>query len=104
MKRQARRPPLEKRDLPNSYDGQKVVDTFTASVSRGEPIALMGRNRTGKTTLLKSLLRNATGYIDDAEREFPVDTGTVAWAHAVAACSFPQDQTASITHGMSPIA
>ena len=71
MKRQSGRHPLEIKGLTKSYDALKVVDNFTASVSRGEHIALMGRNGTGKTTLLKSLLHNATGYIDDSERSFP---------------------------------
>ena len=103
MKRQSGRHPLEIKGLTKSYDGLKVVDTFTASLSRGERIALMGRNGTGKTTLLKSLLRNATGYIEDAEREFPVDTGTVVWGHEVAVGYFAQDHTDSITHGMTTI-
>ena len=103
MKRQSGRHPLEIKGLTKSYDGLKVVDNFTASLSRGERIALMGRNGTGKTTLLKSLLRNATGYIEDAEREFPVDTGTVVWGHEVAVGYFAQDHTDSITHGMTTI-
>ena len=103
MKRQSGRHPLEIKGLTKSYDGLKVVDNFTASLSRGERIALMGRNGTGKTTLLKSLLRNATGYIDDAEREFPVDAGTVVWGHEVAVGYFAQDHTDSITHGMTTI-
>jgi ATPase subunit of ABC transporter with duplicated ATPase domains len=103
MKRQSGRHPLEIKGLTKSYDGLKVVDNFTASVSRGERVALMGRNGTGKTTLLKSLLRNATGYIDDAEREFPVDAGTVVWGHEVAVGYFAQDHTDSITHGLTTI-
>ncbi len=103
MKRQSGRHPLEIKGLTKSYDSLKVVDNFTASLSRGERIALMGRNGTGKTTLLKSLLRNATGYIEDAEREFPVDTGTVVWGHEVAVGYFAQDHTDSITHGLTTI-
>jgi ATPase subunit of ABC transporter with duplicated ATPase domains len=103
MKRQSGRHPLEIKGLTKSYDGLKVVDDFTASLSRGERVALMGRNGTGKTTLLKSLLRNATGYIDDSEREFPVDAGTVVWGHEVAVGYFAQDHTDSITHGLTTI-
>jgi ATPase subunit of ABC transporter with duplicated ATPase domains len=103
MKRQSGRHPLEIKSLTKSYDALRVVDNFTASVSRGERIALMGRNGTGKTTLLKSLLRNATGYIDDSEREFPVDAGTVVWGHEVAVGYFAQDHSDSITHGMTTI-
>jgi ATPase subunit of ABC transporter with duplicated ATPase domains len=63
----------------------------------------MGRNGTGKTTLLRSLVRSATGYIDDAERDFPLDSGTVVWGHEVAVGYFAQDHTDTITHGMTTI-
>src|SRR3984885_13394680 len=70
MKRPSGRFPLEIKELSKSYDGQKVIQRFSASVSREEKLALIGRNGSGKTTLLKSLLRNATGYIDDSEHKF----------------------------------
>jgi len=103
MKRPSGRHPLEIKSLTKSYDGRKVLNNFTASVSRGERIALMGRNGTGKTTLLKSLVRTATGYIDDSDRDFPLDSGTVVWGHEVAVGYFAQDHTDSITHGMTTI-
>jgi len=103
MKRPSGRHPLEIKTLTKAYDGLKVVDNFTASVSRGERIALMGRNGTGKTSLLKSLIRTATGYIDDSERDFPLDNGIVVWGHEVAVGYFAQDHTDTITHGMTTI-
>jgi ATPase subunit of ABC transporter with duplicated ATPase domains len=103
MKRPSGRHPLEIKTLTKSYNGLKVVDNFTASVSRGERIALMGRNGTGKTSLLKSLIRTATGYIDDSERDFPLDNGNVVWGHEVAVGYFAQDHTDTITHGMTTI-
>src|SRR2546421_4154975 len=84
MKRNSGKHLLEIRSVEKSYDSLKVIPRFSASVTRGEKIALMGRNGTGKTTLLKSLIRNATGYIDDADKEFPIDRGTVVWGHEVA--------------------
>src|SRR5437588_666889 len=83
MKRASGRHPLEVRSVEKSYDGLKVIPRFSASVTRGEKIALMGRNGTGKTTLLKSLIRNATGFIEDADRECPLDRGPVVWGHEV---------------------
>jgi ATPase subunit of ABC transporter with duplicated ATPase domains len=95
--------PLEIKSVVKSYDGVRVFKPFSASVARGEKIALMGRNGTGKTTLLKSLLRDAPGFIDDHERQFTVDGGTVAWGHNAAVGYFAQDHTDSITKGTTAI-
>ena len=72
---------------------------FTASMSRGEKIALIGRNGAGKTTMLKSLIRNATGFVDDADRLFNVDAGTVTWGHEVSVGYFSQDHRETIRNG-----
>jgi ATPase subunit of ABC transporter with duplicated ATPase domains len=93
------RHPLEIKGLSKSYGDLKVVQNFSASIARGEKIALLGRNGAGKTTMLRSLLRNATGYVDAPEREFPVDGGTVLWGHEVAVGYFSQDHKESIQAG-----
>ena len=103
MKKASGRHPLEVRSVEKSYDDLKVIPRFSASVTRGEKIALMGRNGTGKTTLLKSLVRNATGFIEDSDREFPIDSGAVVWGHEVAVGYFAQDHGDSITKGMTAI-
>jgi ATPase subunit of ABC transporter with duplicated ATPase domains len=103
MKRTSGRHPLEVKGLAKSYDELRVIDGFTASVSRGEKIALMGRNGAGKTTLLKSLVRSATGFIEDSDRHFEVDAGVVAWGHEVAVGYFAQDHSDSITRGTTAI-
>jgi ATPase subunit of ABC transporter with duplicated ATPase domains len=103
MKRNSGRHPLEIKSVEKSYDNVKVIPRFTASVTRGEKIALMGRNGTGKTTMLKSLIRNATGFIDDTDRAFPINGGTVAWGHEVVVGYFAQDHTDSITKGTTAI-
>jgi ATPase subunit of ABC transporter with duplicated ATPase domains len=97
MKRNSGRHPLEVKSVAKSYDDLKVIHPFTASVTRGEKIALMGRNGTGKTTLLKSLIRNATGFIDDSDKQFPIDGGKVIWGHEVTVGYFAQDHTDSFT-------
>ena len=103
MKRASGRHPLEVKELAKSYGELKVIDGFTASVSRGEKIALMGRNGVGKTTLLKSLIRSATGFIENTDRHFDVDSGIVAWGHEVAVGYFAQDHSDSITRGTTAI-
>src|ERR1700693_5138647 len=65
--------PLEIKSVVKEYDGVKVFKPFSASVDRGEKIALMGRNGTGKTTLLKSLVRSAPGFISDEEKQLPIN-------------------------------
>ncbi len=93
------RHPLEIKELSKSFDGLKVIQNFTASIARGEKIALLGRNGAGKTTMLRSLLRNATGFVDAPDREFPVDGGVVTWGHEVAVGYFSQDHKESIQPG-----
>jgi ATPase subunit of ABC transporter with duplicated ATPase domains len=97
MKRNSGRHPLEIKSVEKSYDTLKVIPKFSASVTRGEKIALMGRNGTGKTTLLKSLIRNATGFIDDSDKQFPINGGQVVWGHEVTVGYFAQDHTDSFT-------
>ncbi len=95
------RHPLEVKGLSKSYDSLRVIHNFSASLSRGEKVALIGRNGAGKTTMLKSLIRSAPGFLDDAERSFPIDTGTVTWGHGVTAGYFSQDHTESIGKGVT---
>jgi len=103
MKRPSGRYPLEIKALSKSYDGQKVIQGFSATVSREEKIALMGRNGAGKTTLLKSLIRSAPGHVDDAERQFAIDSGTVTWGPEVSVGYFAQDHSESIAKGTTAI-
>src|SRR5580700_8589019 len=103
MDQHSGRHPLEIKSVAKSYDGVKVWAPFSGSVARGEKIALMGRNGTGKTTLLRSLLRNSTGFIDDNDRQFPVDGGQVIWGHNVAVGYFAQDHSESIVKGTTVI-
>src|SRR5262249_6926506 len=56
MKRPSGRHPLEVKGLSKSYDGPSVIRDFTAGISRGEKIGIIGRNAVGKTTLLRSLI------------------------------------------------
>src|ERR1700751_1188142 len=53
------RAPLEVKRLAKSYGDLKVFDHFSVHVTRGEKIALTGRTGAGKTTMLRSIIRNA---------------------------------------------
>ncbi len=96
MKRPSGRNALEAKGVEKSYDGLPVIRGFSASVQRGEKIALMGRNGAGKTTLLKALLANGPG-VDDPD--VGIDSGTVTWGHEVQIGYFAQDHRASIRNG-----
>src|SRR3954462_4697466 len=79
IERPSGRHPLEIKGLSKSYDGVPVFSNFSANVSRGEKIAFIGRNGAGKTTMLRSLIANASGPIGDEDRAFAIDGGTVTW-------------------------
>jgi ATPase subunit of ABC transporter with duplicated ATPase domains len=103
MKRASGRHPLEIKSVVKSYGDLKVIKPFTASITRGEKIALTGRNGTGKTTLLRSLIRNAGEFIDDAEKDFPIDGGAVKWGHEVTVGYFAQDHRDSVVTDLTAI-
>ena len=103
MKRASGRHPLEIKSVVKSYGDLKVIKPFTASITRGEKIALTGRNGTGKTTLLRSLIRNAGEFIDAAEKDFPIDSGIVKWGHEVTVGYFAQDHRDSVVTDLTAI-
>src|SRR5256884_5678030 len=103
MKRNSGKHPLEIRSVERSYDDLKVIPRFSASVVRGEKIALMGRNGAGKTTMLKSLVRNAPGFIEDKDLQFPIDGGEVRWGHEVAVGYLAQRHRACLPKDMTGV-
>src|SRR3954470_2779351 len=98
MKRPSGRHALEVKGLSKAYGETSVVKNFTASVSRGEKIGILGRNGAGKTTLLRSLMANAPGANDEP---FAMDRGSVEWGHEVSVGYFAQDHRATIQPGMT---
>jgi ATPase subunit of ABC transporter with duplicated ATPase domains len=85
-----------------AYGGLKVPTASPPRFARREDRA-DGPQRVGKTTLLKSLVRSATGFIEDADRHFDADAGLVVWGHEVAVGYFAQDHSDSITRGTTAI-
>jgi ATPase subunit of ABC transporter with duplicated ATPase domains len=85
------RAPLEIKHLSKSYDDLKVISNFSANITRGEKIAFTGRNGAGKSTMLRSIIRNAGQFIGEAEHQFQIDSGNVIWGHEVTVGYFPQD-------------
>ena len=98
MKRPSGRHALTFKAVNKGYDGQPVIKGFSAAVTRGEKIALMGRNGVGKTTLLKALLAGAPG-VDD--KDVSRDSGSVEWGHEAQVGYFAQDHRDSIEDGMT---
>ena len=88
MKRPSGKHALEIKDLSKAYGDTKVITNFTASISRGEKIALMGRNGAGKTTMLRSIVE--AGFADAGKAEF---------GHEVAIGYFAQDHRETIPNG-----
>src|SRR5690242_12881304 len=105
MKRPSGKHILELEGVTKSYEQAPVVKSFTASVLRGEKVALMGRNGAGKTTLLNALLANSPTTPEAELRktsgyggEF-LSGGKVVWGHEAAVGYFPQDHRSLIDPG-----
>jgi ATPase subunit of ABC transporter with duplicated ATPase domains len=98
---------LEVEHVSKSYGDAAVVRNFTASVIRGEKIALMGRNGAGKTTLVNALLANSPTVPEAELRKTSgydgafLDSGKVIWGHEAAVGFFAQDHKALIEPGMT---
>ncbi|HUA13951.1 MAG TPA: ATP-binding cassette domain-containing protein [Verrucomicrobiae bacterium] len=105
QKRPSGRHILEIEHLSKSYDDNRVVRDFTASIARGEKIALMGRNGAGKTTLVNGLLANSPTTPEAELRRTSgydgpfADQGKVIWGHEASIGYFAQDHRSLIEDG-----
>jgi ATPase subunit of ABC transporter with duplicated ATPase domains len=100
---------LEIEHLGKAYGDKQVIKKFTASITRGERIVLMGRNGAGKTTLLNAILANSPTTPDAELRKTSgydgpfVDSGKVIWGHEASIGYFAQDHRSLIAGGMTAI-
>jgi len=96
---------LELEGVTKGYGDKRVLNGFTASILRGEKIALMGRNGAGKTTLLNALLANSPTTPEAELRKTSgydgplIESGKVVWGHEASVGYFPQDHRALIEKG-----
>jgi ATPase subunit of ABC transporter with duplicated ATPase domains len=75
-------------EVTKSYGRREIIRPFSALVTKGEKIAIIGKNGVGKTTLVKMLVG-----------ELPPDAGTVKWGHQASVGYLPQDQAGIIRPG-----
>jgi ATPase subunit of ABC transporter with duplicated ATPase domains len=101
LKRPSGKHIMECSGVAKSYGENRVIEKFTASVVRGEKVALMGRNGAGKTTLINALLSTANIVTENPVAPGALDAGKVVWGHENQVGYFSQDHTAAIQKGMT---
>jgi ATPase subunit of ABC transporter with duplicated ATPase domains len=79
---------LEIEGISKRFGGNEVIQPFSALVTRGEKIAVIGKNGVGKSTLVKMLAG-----------ELQPDHGHVKWGHQAQVGYLPQDQQGAIRPG-----
>ena len=75
-------------DLAKSYGRREIVQPFSALVTKGEKVAIIGKNGVGKSTLVQLLVG-----------ALPPDHGTVKWGHQATIGYLPQDHAGLIRPG-----
>jgi ATPase subunit of ABC transporter with duplicated ATPase domains len=74
--------------ISKSYDGEKVIRPFSALVTKGEKICVIGKNAVGKSTLVKMI----AGQVEP-------DAGKIVWGHQASVGYLPQDHHGTIRKG-----
>ncbi|HET7752826.1 MAG TPA: ATP-binding cassette domain-containing protein [Anaeromyxobacteraceae bacterium] len=77
-------------DLSKSFGGNEVIQPFSALVTKGEKVAIIGKSGSGKTTLARML-------VGDLEPS----SGSVKWGHQAQVGYLPQEHGGLIRPGTS---
>jgi ATPase subunit of ABC transporter with duplicated ATPase domains len=88
FERSSGRDVLEIRKLAGGYGDQRLFGGLNVDISRGDKVAIIGRNGTGKTTLVRTLLK-----------ELPALQGSIKWGHETNPGYFPQEHEHQIPPG-----
>ncbi len=88
LAKQSGKQTLEIHDLEKRFGDLEVVRPFSALVTRGEKIAIIGKNGVGKSTLVKMIAG-----------ELEPDGGRVRWGHQAQVGYLPQDQAGVVRPG-----
>ncbi len=88
FERSSGRDVLEIRKLAGGYGETRLFSGLNVDISRGDKVAIIGRNGTGKTTLVRTLLK-----------ELPSLQGNIKWGHETNPGYFPQEHEHQIPPG-----
>ena len=79
--------------LEKSFGTRRVLDGVSLSVHQGDRIGVIGRNGTGKSTLLKMVVaaRRGVGLEEDERRQLEPDGGTITWRRDLTLEYVPQE-------------
>src|SRR5215207_908313 len=98
MNRPSGRTALEFEGVSKAFGGHQVFKDFGGIISRGEKIVLVGRNGSGKTTMVKALLSDSPNFPPSPA---DLDGGKIKWGHEISIGYFPQDHTGMIQKGLT---
>jgi len=81
---------LEVEKLSKGFDNHRLFSDLSLTVEVGERVAIIGTNGIGKTTLLRTLMK-----------ELPADSGGVKWSENLNIGYYAQDHSADFSEAMS---
>ncbi len=87
---------LQVKKMPVEISGHKLVEPFSAMITRGEKIGLFGKNGSGKSTLLRKLMKS-----HESDKDPAVKSGMIKWGVNINPGYFAQGSE-DIDTSMSP--